>query len=696
MGKISSYGIDGTPSSNDKWVGTDGLTGQTKNFNAEGLAATFNKFGLIGIGGQIPFTFFVGDISERPEGSISLISGIGDFIAFSSVTSLVISNKASSGNLATEYINYLNAGNVLIYDLSNINNFAKFSVTSIVVRPSEPTFFDVSLTFVEGNGSFDQTRIYGLIESGAAISNHNSLQNVGTNTHAQIDAHIANVTTNPHSVTKTQVGLPNADNTSDADKPVSTAAQAALDGKVDDAQVLTDVPSGALFTDTIYDSTAVDTHIADTTNPHSVTKAQVGLPNADNTSDADKPVSTAAQSALDGKVDDAQVLTDVPSGALFTDTIYDSTAVDAHIADVTTNPHSVTKTQVGLGNADNTSDANKPVSTAAQSALDLKSNLASPTFTGTVTVADLHIDSTGALEMPTGTDGNRPTPVAGMFRFNTTSLTFEGYDGTAWGAIGGSVDGGATIVKDDFNGDNSTTAFTLSVSPISTLFTSVYIAGVYQEKETYSITGSTLNFTTAPPNGGSIEVISLVSNNISPSANTITRDDFTGVTAQTDFTLSTAPPSIDFMDVYVNGAYQNKDTYTLVGTTLSFSEAPDAGDAIETMIISTASLVTAVSSVNGQTGAVVLNNPFVISTSTAAIAGSLYVLTADLTLTLPSSPINGESVKISNLSGVATCIVGRNGNNIMGLAQDLTLDNATASFEFVYSGATKGWIIIGL
>jgi hypothetical protein len=32
----------------------------------------------------------------------------------------------------------------------------------------------------------------------------------------------------------------------------------------------------------------------------------------------------------------------------------------------------------------------------------------------------------------------------------------------------------------------------------------------------------------------------------------------------------------------------------------------------------------------------------------------------------------------------------------MGLAQDLTLDNATASFEFVYSGATKGWVIIGL
>lgn len=44
----------------------------------------------------------------------------------------------------------------------------------------------------------------------------------------------------------------------------------------------------------------------------------------------------------------------------------------------------LTKAQVGLANADNTSDAGKPVSTAQQAALDLKANLVSPTFTGTV------------------------------------------------------------------------------------------------------------------------------------------------------------------------------------------------------------------------------------------------------------------------------------------------------------------------
>jgi hypothetical protein len=43
----------------------------------------------------------------------------------------------------------------------------------------------------------------------------------------------------------------------------------------------------------------------------------------------------------------------------------------------------ISKSMVGLGNVDNTSDANKPVSTAGQTALDLKANLASPTLTGT-------------------------------------------------------------------------------------------------------------------------------------------------------------------------------------------------------------------------------------------------------------------------------------------------------------------------
>ena len=151
--------------------------------------------------------------------------------------------------------------------------------------------------------------------------------------------HIADKT-NPHAVTKAQVGLSNVDNTADLNKPISTAVQTALDTK----------------------ASALDlsNHLVDYANPHRVTKAQVGLGSADNTADVDKPISTATQAALDGKADR------IPT--------------ESHIAS-TDNPHAVTKAQVGLGNCDDTSDMDKPISTATQAALDTKQ----PIITGAVT-----------------------------------------------------------------------------------------------------------------------------------------------------------------------------------------------------------------------------------------------------------------------------------------------------------------------
>jgi hypothetical protein len=58
----------------------------------------------------------------------------------------------------------------------------------------------------------------------------------------------------------------------------------------------------------------------------------------------------------------------------------------------------VSKSMVGLGNVDNTSDANKPVSTAQQTALDLKANSATPTFTGMATIPKITV---GGIEIDT-------------------------------------------------------------------------------------------------------------------------------------------------------------------------------------------------------------------------------------------------------------------------------------------------------
>ena len=50
---------------------------------------------------------------------------------------------------------------------------------------------------------------------------------------------------------------------------------------------------------------------------------------------------------------------------------------------------------------------------------------------------DLIIDTNSSIRVPVGTTAQRPTAATGQLRFNTTDSSFEGYDGTAWGAIGG-------------------------------------------------------------------------------------------------------------------------------------------------------------------------------------------------------------------------------------------------------------------
>ena len=131
--------------------------------------------------------------------------------------------------------------------------------------------------------------------------------------------------------------------------------------------------------------------VAGKTGTVTLVKGDVGLGSVDNTSDLAKPVSTATQTALNGKEGT------IAAGTTAQVWRGDKTWVTAD------------KALVGLGNVDNTSDVNKPVSTAQQNALNLKANLASPTFTGTVsgitkTMVGLgSVDNTSDLAKPVST-----------------------------------------------------------------------------------------------------------------------------------------------------------------------------------------------------------------------------------------------------------------------------------------------------
>ena len=125
-----------------------------------------------------------------------------------------------------------------------------------------------------------------------------------------------------------------------------------------------------------------------------------------------------------------------------------------------------------------------------------------------VTGAKLQINTTDSILLPSGTTAQRPgsvggTDTAGMIRFNTSIADLEFYDGSAWTTAGSEF---TVLASDTFDGDDSTTGFTLGAAA-TTAGVIASINGVVQLPTTaYSVSGTTLTFTEAPATGDKIEV----------------------------------------------------------------------------------------------------------------------------------------------------------------------------------------------
>jgi hypothetical protein len=150
---------------------------------------------------------------------------------------------------------------------------------------------------------------------------------------SSLDAHIADKT-NPHQVTKAQVGLGLVEN-------FRVATTAEMDAGV--STTLYTTP--ALVSKFVQDKagTPLANHIADKSNPHATTKAQVGLGNVDNFPTANDAIALAGLSTSNF-VTPANMAYVVQQKAI--------NPLEAHVADKN-NPHQTTKAQVGLGNVQN-------------------------------------------------------------------------------------------------------------------------------------------------------------------------------------------------------------------------------------------------------------------------------------------------------------------------------------------------------
>ena len=290
--------------------------------------------------------------------------------------------------------------------------------------------------------------------------------------------------------------------------------------------------------------------------------------------------------------------------------------------------------------------------------------------------------------------------------------------------------GGQTQIlsRDVFVGDGATTTFTLTESASDPSMLNVVVNGLMQDVSSYSLAnGTSLIFSEAPPRGANIEVRSFVQVEIV--STDLDTSEFAGNGSTTSFTLGSSAVKQNTF-VYINGVYQFKSTYSVSGTSLTFSTAPPLGSGIEVVIagfttsvigtpaadsvgtgqiqdnavtaakIASNAVTTAKIADANVTAAKIASVPITVGITSVVTATSItatvnthvYVSAATKTITLPASPAIGQRVLIT-VGNFADTVVARNGSNIMSSATDFTMDAAYLAIQFIYTDATQGWVM---
>jgi hypothetical protein len=113
----------------------------------------------------------------------------------------------------------------------------------------------------------------------------------------------------------------------------------------------------------------------------------------------------------------------------------------------------------------------------------------------------------------------------------------------------------------------------LSITPPSIDYVTVNIDGVSQFKSAYTLSGNQLTFTGTPTLGAVIEVKSTTATNMGVLTGLVFNS-FTGDGSTVSYTLSTTPTNKNYTMVSIGGLTQNKNNYSISGTTLTFTTAP--------------------------------------------------------------------------------------------------------------------------
>jgi len=316
-----------------------------------------------------------------------------------------------------------------------------------------------------------------------------------------------------------------------------------------------------------------------------------------------------------------------------------------------------------------------------------------------------------------------------------------------------SVTSAITVI--DYTGDGVTTSFsTGNYTATSTLNTNVYLQGVYQRKNTYTWTGTQLQFLSAPPSGTAIELVlntyatgiilpndgsvtpsklslggptwypngnlavsgNLVAGNVSTTAltlagtltfadgstlasapNNVTVFDYIGNGAATVFSTYplVATTSVN-TNIYIQGVYQRKSTYSWTGTNITFAAAPPVGAAIEIVVNTNANSVNIPATGSVTPTSLSTGGPAWDATGNLTVSGNV---TAESYQLVPGATVTGNGLFLGSTgntviiaaNGQGALTVGPNGNVGIG-----TLTTGTSNILAVQGNAyVSGNVTVG-
>ena len=158
MARISTYGLDNTPSTSDKWIGTDSATGQTKNFSVESIINLINDNAFIDQFDGVIYEFTQYESSSTTQGIVSVSGGSANVTDFQNVNTIYLSKKHATGDSLDAYIDAFLDGFIKINQQGNLGNFGIFQVTGI--EDYDTYYKKINVIFNTGVGQFTPNARY--------------------------------------------------------------------------------------------------------------------------------------------------------------------------------------------------------------------------------------------------------------------------------------------------------------------------------------------------------------------------------------------------------------------------------------------------------------------------------------------------------------------------------------------------------